>query len=361
MLRDARIPRALLGTLAAAALLAAAVPARAQATIKVNDDVNFRLGMIGQFQADTTANPDDSSTNNLFIRRLRLMFGGQVAKHVTFFIETDAPNLGKVLPGGKNIQPSMILQDAYAEVSASPDFMLDAGLLYVPFSRNYLQSSVSLVPIDYGAFTFAQSGATESVTGRDTGFQARGYLANQHFEYRVAALQGARDSRSSNGFRYAGRAQYNFFDTETAYFYTGTYLGKKRIFGVGGGFDTQQNYHAYDADTFVDLPYGPGSFTGQIDFNHFDGGTTLTTLPKQNDVLIEAGYLIAALKLTPVLQVARRNMADTSTGDETHTSIGLDYWWAGYNANVKVAYGRITAPGRSGSNELTVQLQLFYY
>src|SRR6185437_11248396 len=125
--------------------------------------------------------------------------------------------------------------------------------------------------IDYGPYTFAQSAATQSVTGRDAGFQARGYLAHQHFEYRVAALQGERNATSSNGFRYAGRAQYDFLDTETAYFYTGTYLGKKRIVGVDGGFDTQQNYHAYDADTFFDLPHGPGAFTGQVDFNHFDG------------------------------------------------------------------------------------------
>ena len=31
--------------------------------------------------------------------------------------------------------------------------------------------------------------------------------------------------------------------------------------------------------------------TAQFDYNHFDGGDTLTTLAKQNDILIEAGYL----------------------------------------------------------------------
>ena len=44
------------------------------------------------------------------------MFGGQVAKNVTFFVETDSPNLGKVRsPSAKNIPPTMIMQDAYAE------------------------------------------------------------------------------------------------------------------------------------------------------------------------------------------------------------------------------------------------------
>jgi hypothetical protein len=32
---------------------------------------------------------------NLFLRRARLLVGGQVAKNITFFIETDNPNLGR--------------------------------------------------------------------------------------------------------------------------------------------------------------------------------------------------------------------------------------------------------------------------
>jgi hypothetical protein len=77
---------------AMAALLIAALPASAQIVITGDDDVNFKLGVLGQFQADTITNPDaESNTNNLFARRLRLLFGGQVAKNVSFFIETDAP------------------------------------------------------------------------------------------------------------------------------------------------------------------------------------------------------------------------------------------------------------------------------
>jgi hypothetical protein len=83
-------------------------PARAQIVVNAGDDVNFRLGVLGQFQADSLEDPGmNANTDNLFVRRLRLVFGGQVAKNVTFFIETDAPNLGKTLPGGKNIQPAL--------------------------------------------------------------------------------------------------------------------------------------------------------------------------------------------------------------------------------------------------------------
>ena len=50
-----------------------------------------------------------------------------------------------------------------------------------------------------------------------------------------------------------------------------------------------------------------------------------------------------------------------SAGDETFTSVGANYWWAGLNANVKAAYSRISPKGLSKQNEFTVQFQVFYF
>jgi Phosphate-selective porin O and P len=345
-----------------AVLLIGAAPAGAQIVVKASDDVNLKLGVLGQFQADTIDNPGtEPNTNNLFVRRLRLLFGGQVAKNVSFFVETDAPNLGKELAGGKNIQPSLILQDAYAEFRVADAFMLDAGLMFIPFSRNSLQSAATLLPIDYGTNTFNQSAPTQSSTGRDTGFQARGYLVGNRLEYRIGAFQGIRDAVSDDAFRYAGRVQYNVLDTESGFFYTGTYLGKKKILAVGAAFDAQKDFHAYDADAFFDYPVGPGAVTAQVDYNHFDGGDTLTSLVKQNDLLIEAGYLIRAVKLTPVLQYVHRDLADVTMGDETRTAVGANYWWVGHNVNVKALYTHIAPRGLDNRHQFTVQLQMFYY
>jgi hypothetical protein len=347
---------------AVAVLLIAALPASAQIVIKGDDDVNFKLGVLGQFQADTITNPvDDSNTNNLFARRLRLLFGGQVAKNVTFFIETDAPNLGKTVSGVKDIQPPVLVQDAYAEVRFSDAFMLDAGLMFIPFSRNGLQSAGTLLLMDYGAYTFSDSAPTQSTTGRDTGFQARGYLAGNRVEYRIGAFQGMRDANSDNAFRYAGRVQYNALETESGFFYTGTYLGKKKILAIGAAFDVQQNFHGYDVDAFFDHPLGPGAVTAQLDYTRYNGGTTLTTLPKQNDLLVEAGYLIRALKLTPVVQIARQDITDQALGTTNRVAAGANYWWAGHNANVKGLYTRVSPTGAAAQNELTVQLQLFLF
>jgi hypothetical protein len=345
-----------------ALVIASATAARAQVEIYASEDVSFKFGILGQFQADALEDPPtDESSRNLFIRRVRLMFGGQVAKNVTFFVETDTPNLGKALPAGKNIPSSTIIQDAYGEFKASEAFAIDAGLMFVPFSRNSVQSATTLLPIDYGAYTFSQSTPTQSSTGRDAGFQAKGSFLRNHLEYRVGAFQGARDMRSHNSFRYVGRLQYNVFDTETGFFYTGTYIGKKKILAVGGAFDAQKHYHGYDADVFVDMPAGPGAFTGQLDYNHFDGDITLRSLPQQDDFLLELGYLISMMKLTPVLQFSNRDVVDTRIGDENHWSIGLNYWWSGHNANIKAAYSRINPTGSSSQNEFTVQLQLYYF
>ena len=346
------------------ALLAAnPIAGRAQVVIKVNDDVNFRLGVLGQFQADWLEDPAaDKTIQNLFIRRLRLLFGGQVAKHVTFFVETDAPNLGKTLPGGKNISPGVVLQDAYAEFKAHDAFAVDAGLMFVPFSRNSLQSAATLLPIDYGAYTFAQSAPTQSTVGRDTGFQAKGYVFANRLEYRLGAFQGMRDASSHNSFRYTGRVQFEFLESEgTGFFYTGTYLGKKKVAAAAAAFDAQSDYHAYDADGFLDYPLGPGAVTAQVSYNRFDGGTTFLTLPRQDVAFVEAGYLLSSLKLTPVVQFAKRAIVETSTGDETHWSVGVNYWWAGHNANVKAAFGRIEPVGHASQNEFTLQFQMFYF
>jgi Phosphate-selective porin O and P len=346
-------------TIAVLLLLPSRAPA--QVVITAGDDVSLHLGVLGQFWADAINDPiADRETRNLFVRRIRLITGGQVAKRVTFFVETDAPNLGRTTTG-KNISPAVIVQDAFASFAAADALTIDAGLMFVPFSRNSLQSAATLLPIDYGANTFAQSAATQSSTGRDTGFQARGYLAAKHVEYRLGAFQGARDPASHNPFRYAGRVQLDLLDPEVGFFYTGTYLGKKRVAAIGAAFDKQQEYHGYDADAFVDLPLRIAALSAQFDYNHFDGQTFLPTVPRQNTYLGEVGMMIRPIRVTPFLQLTNRDVTSTTVTDERRTSVGAAYWWAAHNANVKAAYTRITPGAAAEQHEFTLQLQLFSY
>ncbi len=345
-----------------ALLLALAANAAAQAVVTVSEDVNFRLGVLGQFQADWLEGAGTGDAPNLFVRRVRLLVGGQVAKNVSFFVETDAPNLGKKLPDGKSINPQLVVQDAYGEVRLRSWLVVDAGLMLVPFSRNSVQSAATLLPIDYGAYSFAQSTPTQCTAGRDTGIQARGHFLGNRLEYRVGAFQGAHRPGLDPSARLIGRAQYHFLETEgTGYFYAGTHLGTKRVAALGAGFDVQDDYGAYNVDFFLDQPLGPGSLTTQIAYNHFDGGATLPTLPDQHVVLLEAGYFLPRLKLMPVLQFTRRDGRTRTIADETRWSAGVNYWWRRHNANVKAAYGRIDGAGGTPRDEFTVQMQLFYF
>ena len=64
---------------------------------------------------------------------------------------------------------------------------------------------------------------------------------------------------------------------------------------------------------------------------------------------------------TVSLQFANKDVVATSAGDDTRVSVGLSYWWAGHNANVKGAYTRLDTTGLAKRNEWTIQLQLFYF
>jgi hypothetical protein len=101
-------------------------------------------------------------------------------------------------------------------------FMIDAGLLIPPFCRNCLESAASQLALDFSSYLFLQSGPTQSVGGRDTGFQAMGYLAGGRLEYRAGVFQGFRQSDARNPLRTTARVQYDVWDIETGYVYPGT-------------------------------------------------------------------------------------------------------------------------------------------
>ena len=344
-------------------VLVAAATASAQAMIKVDDNINFKVGVLLQPQADWT---QDAATRgyqqNLFVRRARLLLGGQLSPKVTFFMETDSPNLGKVVAGQKTISTGFTLQDAYVEWKLADGLMLDAGLMFIPLCRNCFQSGATLLPLDYGAYSFLESAPTQSVVSRDTGFQARGYLAGNRVEYRIGAFQGKRDTLSRNAFRSAGHVQYTFFDTEAGFFTTGTYLGKKKVLTVGAGYDTQSDYKAFAGDVFLDRPIGSaGAFTVQADLVHYDGGRTFV-LPRQNDFLVEGGYLFTKARLMPWVKLeGQRFHSDGASRDQNRYQAGLSYFHRAHNVNVKAGYGVIDPRAGRSLHLFTVQLQLFYF
>jgi hypothetical protein len=349
-------------------VLALLIPlvASAQAVIKVNDNVNIKFGTLIQAWADSQ---QDATTqgygNQLFLRRFRFLVGGQISPNVSFFFETDNPNLGRNKTA-TSLGSGFITQDAFVEWKpVSNAFILDAGLMLPPLCRNCLESAAALLSLDYGSNSFNESGPTQSSVGRDTGVQAKGYVMGGHLEYRAAAFNGIRVSGGRNAFRRAGRLQYNVWDTETGYTYPGVYLGNKRVLSFGLGADQQQSYKAAAADAFLSLPLGPqkNAVNGELTLLRFDGGTTFTTLARQNDATLQAGYYLSGPKIMPWLRAERQNFSQAvnDARDNNRAQAGLTWYPNGHNFNVKGAYSRVKPRVGNKTNEFTVQMQFFYY
>lgn len=362
------IHRALLGAASAALFLGfLAMPAQAQLTITNGPDVNIRFGFQGQFWYDATQDPTSQAyAQSLYMRRIRLIVGGQVAKNVTFFFETDAPNLGKANSStSKSLSSGFLLQDAFLEWKLYNAFRLDGGLIIIPFTRQALQSTLSYYTIDISPIATVNNGVTQSSGLRDLGFQARGFFLQDRLQYRLGMFEGMRTANARNSLRSSGYLQYDFFDKETGYTYVGTALGKQKILAIDGGFDAQGKYRAYSGNVASDTPVHHGDEIGaNFQYAHYDGKTLFTAVPAQNDSLLEATYYVHQAKTQPFFkyEVESLNLANRSK-DYRKVGGGVNFYPYAQNLKFSLQAQRVFPQNSplKASNEFTVQMQVFYY
>jgi len=356
------------------AILLVGAPANAQAILKVNDNVNFRFGMLLQAWADWQQLAGADGTllgyqQNLFIRRARFIFAGQLAKDVSFFMDTENANLGKAASPTttKALGTGFQLLDFYGEWKIATEFQLQGGLILIPLCRNCNESAASQLSLDYGTWSFQENASTQSTIGRDTGFQVKGYIFDGRLEYRAGAYQGVRQTaQSKNAFRFAARLAYNFFDKEQVQFYPGTYLAAKKVLALGTSYDTQSKYAAYAFDGFLNLPMGKNALTTEVDYINYNGSTTFPALIKQNDLFVVAGYYFGGPKLLPFARYEQLKFVPTASqvNDQRRFQGGLTYYPFGQNYNLKFAYSYVKLPNNSkthATNEYTIQMQVFYF
>jgi hypothetical protein len=77
------------------------LPAAAQIKISSNDErQSISFGIEGQvwadFHQDQNTTGPQGYQQNLYLRRIRLIVGGELSDQISFFFETDQPNLGKI-------------------------------------------------------------------------------------------------------------------------------------------------------------------------------------------------------------------------------------------------------------------------
>ncbi|HEY2018798.1 MAG TPA: porin [Bryobacteraceae bacterium] len=348
------------------ALLASAVkPALAQIVVK-NEDVTFKFGVQGQLWGDWTE--DSTGTQgyqqNFYLRRARIIVGGDIGKDISFFMETDDPKLG-ITP--KNLASGFILQDALLEWRPTNVFQVVGGLMLVPFTRNALQSTLSYLTLDISPITIVNNAATQSSALRDVGFEAKGFFLNDHLLYRLGEFSGERDANGRNSPRTVGYLQYDFFSPEKGYLYAGTALGKQKVLAVNAGFDKQGSYRGISADVATTLPVNHGDeIAAQFQFIHYDGRTKFPTIANQNDAFVEAGYYAHRAKVQPFLKYETQNFVDAvnASKDINRVGFGANYYIRGQNLKWTAQYLRALPQNTStlkACNELTMQLQLMYW
>lgn len=373
----------------------AAPPETAPATVfdplKIESkNATLKLGFLLQPQYEALSSPDDThkgTSNNLFIRRTRLLVGGTLFKTFEYFFDTDSPNLFRgdtafsataMNPNGSGAKGGngVIVQDALGTWKAYEDaFKIDIGYMLTPGAHNALQGAGTLYGLDYFANTFTHNtllNTNVNPAGRDVGLQFRGLVLDNHLEYRAGIFQGKRNPGTAdqvaaqNMFRLAARVQINIFDAETGFFYAGTYLGKKKVLSFGGAFDFQDDYKHWAVDGFLDMPVGPGGITAQVNVGGWKGGNFTTPALPNNEVAImgEAGYRFDAFPISPIVKFEQLSVAN-SDAKETRFGGGLAFWPYGHTVNVKGFFTHITRdPGVGdslGQNQFQLQTQLYFY
>jgi hypothetical protein len=169
----------------------------AHAAYKIGtDDTYLKIGGLLQVRLaliEEGAPNGESLGTDFYIRRMRLMFYGQLNEWVNFFIETDNPNFGK----NGNFTPNTFIQDAYLEVNLHKAIQIDMGMLLVPFSHNGYQGATSLLTMDYH-IALARYAPGGNKVWRDYGAMVRGMPLGKWFEYRVGVYNGVHGSGNAS-------------------------------------------------------------------------------------------------------------------------------------------------------------------
>ncbi len=376
------------GVLVAMAAVALLVPGSAFADDADQPNIKVRFLLQSQYQTTEDAAPSgDGWDNEMFLRRARIILAGNVNKWIHFFVETDNPNMGK----NGNWAPTSFIQDAFVDFQFMKEFNVAAGMILLPFTHHNRQSAASLNTLDYHNL-FSGRFVTDKVW-RDAGIEARGIVANI-FDYKVGIFNGLR-GKAVDGLptlnpddmpRITGRVAINVFEPEEAFFYGGTYLGKKRVLQFGAGFDLQPGailtdmgdtamYTAVSGDAFLDLPLNDKmELTAQAAFVWFNRGfdavagadpdAPLTFTANKGSGYGAYGDIGFRYDFIQPTIGGEWFDSDVDSADLMNIRGGVQYWFKGHSANLKLEYAYLkTALGtddEKGLSQITLQSQFLF-
>ncbi len=308
--------------------------------------------------------------------RARLMFEVQFTKRDYVFAETEiTAGIGPFPDKAASIK----VLDFQYDHKFFDWLTVSAGKMLVSYNRNGLQTASTLMANDFSYFQYPynmnQESPLQNDCGRDIGVNLSGGIIENKLKYRLGVFDGRRtfENTKNKPFRVTARAEYNLRDIDP---YCGTSLGEYNVFTFGGGIDKQGTYVGMGADMFIDQPLGKcGSITANVAYSYLNGGSNYDAkysfaelIPEQNIWFCELGYYFRKVKLQPWIKFERQDTHD-KLGTTNVYGGGLNYFFQGYKANVRLSYiamnkNLLTESGNTTNKtfgQIWLQVQLCYF
>ncbi len=361
----------MLSLMAALAVLLSASPSSAfKIPISEESYLNVAILLQPQLQIVDEGAPGGGPGSDMFLRRTRLLFFGNITKKLSFFAETDQPNFGK--NGDWNV--AFFIQDAFISYEVANKVWIDVGMLLPPLTRHVLQGAIALQAVDYHSNLVRWTPGVGKVW-RDIGVQVRGFAGPVGF--RAAILNGTWGVERDDGVvinpddlpRATAMVRWNFFTREEDLFFQGIYFASEPRLSVGIGADYQPKSVAtasglHDslgtaADVFLDVPLpNDQEFVFNATVFHYRQG--LDNPQSGTGLYAETGYRFG--KFQPIVS-GEYFRARVANQDQVAIKPGFNIWFQKHTFNLRTEVA-VTWTGDLARAPAAVtgtsQLQLFY-
>jgi hypothetical protein len=175
------------------ALLIAPVPSYAIGVPLPTTDatLNLNLQLQPQFLANEAGTPDGRDPSyDLFLRRVRVALNGNVGQNVSYYFQLDSPNFGKF----STYTGRLLVQDAWfgwapTGITGGTVVYVDAGLLFVPFSRHIVVSTTNFITADLQTDGLRIPN-NPFPAFRSVGVQVRGWALDKKIGFRGGVFEG---------------------------------------------------------------------------------------------------------------------------------------------------------------------------
>jgi hypothetical protein len=312
--------------------------------------------------------------------------------------------------GNNGDSPQIFLHGAWGEFKLNNKLYIGGGLHYWKgLTRLSNQSTLNFMTLDQSRpFVAWHSLGITDQFARHLGVYAKGEIGK--FDYRVALNSPLRNNigagrdygMKDSGLTYngvlnteedgnptgntiiEGYFRYNFWDKESTKlpYQVGTYLGKKKVFGIGAGFFAHPNgmynegsgEHGHvthlAVDAFLDMPLGSNgnALNAYAAFMNFDYGNNYVSRWAGTGTALygQLGYFVKSAKLMPYVAFNTGNY-DGFDDSVNAIDIGLNYFINGHHAKITLEYHKISGDIREGAiviqddalSQIRLQMHIF--